>query len=123
MDIDKANKTLVPYMMHLLEKITYKKYNYNLDMASDALKHAEYMAESDKTSKTPEHLLYCYENTSSIKVPSRYLKLGIFNIVNNWFRYSQTKDKILNASEIGIGVALKENEDNSTTIFVAQRMR
>lgn len=122
MDTHKANKNLVPYMVHLLEKITYKRFNYNMDMAADALKHAQFMADNKKVSKTPEHLLYCHENVGSITIPSRYVKLGIFNVVNNWFKYEQTKHNILNADEIGIGVAAVE-EDNNITLFIAQRSR
>lgn len=122
MDTQKANKILVPYMMHLLEKITYKKFKYNMDMASDALKHSNYMAENKKTTKTPDSLLYCHENIGTITVPSKYAKLGIFNIVNNWFRYEQSKQKLINSDEIGIGISTVQ-DNNNLTIFVTQRSR
>lgn len=122
MDTDKANKYLVPYMMHILEKKSNKKFKYSLKMASDALKHAEFMGNEGKVLKTPEHLLYCSEIVSTATVPSRYVKFGVFNIINNLFRYEKDKQKIINSDEIGIGVYVKEDKGVSE-IYVTQRLR
>jgi len=122
MDTAKANEVLVPYMINIIEKKAGKKFNYSLNMANDALKHSEYMMSQKKAVPTPENLLYCNENLANFTVPSKYLKIAILNMINKWFRYSQSKNKIMNSNEMGIGICLKE-KDNMSTIFITQRMR
>lgn len=117
-----SKEVLVQYMIYQIQKKLDKEIAHNHMMSEHASKHSEYMAEKDKVSATPEEFLYSDEFVGSITIPSRYIKIGLLNLLYKWFRLEENKQRISGAKEMGVGISLKEKGDK-TTAFVTTRFR
>ena len=120
MDTENQKEALIPYMIYAIEKKIGKELEYNDELARDAQNRSKKMAEEDKILRSPEKFLSSDELVGSITVETKYLKIGLLDMVNKWFKYEENKQKVMNASKTGIGIETKELQ-GKTTAFVTKK--